>query len=123
MTQPLAFLVYEQLMPGSQLTNRLKDLGYRVHTLSDAAALVGEAEKEKPLVVIVDLASSTTDVNAVIQRLKANSATAHLPVLAFTTKSDQAVSDAAVAAGATLVAGSEAILAQLPQLLDQVLDS
>jgi len=122
MKQPLAFLVYEQLMPGSQLTNRLKDLGYRVQTLPDAAALVAEAEKEKPLVVIVDLTSSTTDVNAVIQQLKANTATAHLPVLAFSTKSDQAVQDAAVAAGATLVAGSEAILAQLPQLLDQVLD-
>lgn len=123
MTQPLALLVYEQLMPGSQLINRLKDLGYRVQTLSDAAALVAEAEKEKPLVVIMDLACRAADVNGVIQQLKAHAATAHLPVLAFTTNPAAAAQEAAVAAGATLVAGSEAILAQLPQLLDQVLDS
>lgn len=123
MTQPLAFLVYEQLMPGSQLANRLKDLGYRVQTLHEPAALVAEADKEMPLLVIVDLASATANVNAVIQQLKGNAATAHLPVLAFTVNTDQAIQDAAVAAGATLVAGSEAILAQLPQLLDQVLDT
>ena len=32
MTQPLALVWYEKLMPGSKLVNRLQDLGYRVLT-------------------------------------------------------------------------------------------
>ena len=44
MTQPLALVFYEKLMPGSQLVNRLQDLNYRVQavTIGVAAAMCAE---------------------------------------------------------------------------------
>ena len=38
MTQPLALVLYERLLPGSQLVNRLQDLNYRVQVIADAGA-------------------------------------------------------------------------------------
>ncbi|MBI3191157.1 MAG: response regulator, partial [Pedosphaera parvula] len=49
-------------------------------------------------------------------------ATAHLPILAFSGQKDDKLQAAARAAGATLVASKEGILAQLPMLLEQVLE-
>jgi CheY-like chemotaxis protein len=83
MTQPLALIVYERLLPGSQLVNRLQDLSYRVQTLGEAERLVECAEQAKALLVLVDLASTRSDVCAAIGRLKQNPATRHLPVIAF----------------------------------------
>jgi response regulator RpfG family c-di-GMP phosphodiesterase len=83
MTKPLALLVYEELLPGTQLANRLTDLGYRVHTLAPAAANIADAEREGPLVVVLDLVSKTSDPCTLIRALKDNPGTAHLPVLAF----------------------------------------
>ena len=39
--QPLALVLYEKLLPGTQLVNRLQDLNYRVQTVNDAALLTG----------------------------------------------------------------------------------
>jgi CheY-like chemotaxis protein len=122
MTSPLALLVYENLLPGSQLANRLRDLGYRVQTITDPEALVAQAEQDKPLVVLLDLASKSADTCDLIKRLKENSATAHLPVLAYTEQKNKKLQEAAIQAGATLVAVDTAILAQLPQLLEQALE-
>src|SRR6266850_298297 len=58
MTEPLAIVLYERLMPGSQLVNRLQDLKYRVQTVNDPALLVDCAEQAKPMLVLVDLESS-----------------------------------------------------------------
>ncbi|MBU6399946.1 MAG: hypothetical protein KGS61_06490 [Verrucomicrobia bacterium] len=121
MTKPLALIFYEQLLPGSQLVNRLQDLGYRVLTVTDMAQLIEQAEQAKPLVVITDLASSKQDLCGAIGRLRQNGATRHLPVLAFAPHRNARLQAAARTAGATLVASDTAILAQLPQLLDQVL--
>src|SRR3989442_450923 len=51
MTQPLALVLYERLLPGTQLVNRLQDLNYRVQTLSDPALLVDCAKQAKPMIV------------------------------------------------------------------------
>ena len=49
MTQPLALVLYEKLLPGSQLVNRLQDLNYRVQTIADAAsAAVLETKRDSP---------------------------------------------------------------------------
>jgi PleD family two-component response regulator len=122
MTEPLALLVYENLLPGSQLTNRLRDLGYRVTALTEPAQFVALAEAEKPMVVIIDLFSSTANICELIGQLKANPATQHLPVLGFTGAEKKDLQAQAQAAGANLVASDGAILEQLPQLLDAVLD-
>ena len=121
MTKPLALLFYENLLPGSQLVNRLQDLGYRVQTMADTRLLVEQAQQAKPLVVIVDLTSPEQDVCAAITAMKQQPATAHLPILAFTSRKNTRLQAAAQSAGATLVASDNAILDQLPQMLDQVL--
>jgi CheY-like chemotaxis protein len=121
MTKPLALLVYERLLPGSQLVNRLQDLGYRVLALNDLQLLVPQARQEKPLLALVDLAFRNTDACAAIRHLRGASETAHVPVIAFCDPAQLELQKAARAAGATLIAASDGILDQLPALLEQAL--
>ncbi len=121
MVKPLALVVYEKLLPGSQLVNRLQDLGYRVQTLADGGDLIEQAEKEKPLVIIIDLAGEGSERCAIIKALKANSATSHIPVLALADQQDQSLQAQAHDAGAALIASGTALLAQLPELLEHAL--
>jgi CheY-like chemotaxis protein len=124
MTKPLALISYEKLLPGSQLANRLRDLGYRVRVLDDPGQLPQIARREMPLVIVADLASEATDLCAIIRELKASDLTRHIPVLAFGRKQDRAFDEAAAAGAAlvALVALDDAITAQLPHLLEQVLE-
>ena len=133
MTQPLALVLYEKLLPGTQLrsaraelVNRLQDLNYRVQTLADAKLLVECAEQAKPMIVLVDLDSSRDQVNAAISRLKQNPATKHLPVIGFSAQ-NAAPSPGGEGRGegelpqTTLVVSEAAILNHLPQILEQAL--
>src|SRR5208282_3546063 len=115
MTQPLALVLYEKLLPGSQLVNWLQDLGYRVLTAPGAEALTACAEQEKPLVVLVDLSASRAKAPEAIGQLRKNAATSHLPVIAFADEKEQALQTAAREAGATLVVNEAAILSHLDQ--------
>jgi PleD family two-component response regulator len=121
MTKPLALILYEHLLPGSQLVNRLQDLGYRVMTIGNADKLMEEAEAAKPLLILADLACRKGDLCSAIGRLRQNRSTQHIPVLAYANPRSVRLQAAAREAGATLVASNTAILAQLPQLLDQAL--
>jgi CheY-like chemotaxis protein len=122
MTKPLALLIYEQLLPGSQLVNRLQDLGYRVQASSDLQTLVPLAQQEKPLVALVDLRFRKADACEAIRALRAQPDTAHVPVIAFSDPKNRALQAAAHSAGAALVAASDGILEQLETLLDRALD-
>ena len=121
MTQPLALVLYEKLLPGSQLVNRLQDLGYRVLTAPGAEALTACAEQEKPLIVLVDLSASRAKVADAVGQLRKNAATSHLPVIAFADEKEQALQTAAREAGATLVVNEAAITSHLQQFLDRAL--
>jgi CheY-like chemotaxis protein len=121
MTQPLALVLYDRLLPGTQVVNRLQDLGYRVQTLSEADRLVESAERVKPLLVLADLESSGNNICAALTRLKQNPATQHLPILAFGAENTPDLQAAARSAGVTLIAGEAAMLNHLPLLLEQVL--
>jgi len=121
MTQPLALVLYEKLLPGSQLVNRLQDMNYRVQAIADADRLVECAEQAKPMLVLADLESTRDSVCAAVARLRQNAATKHLPVIAFSGESAAELQAAARAAGATLVVTEVAILNHLPQFLDQAL--
>ncbi len=121
MTQPLALVLYEKLLPGTQLVNRLQDLNYRVQALADPGRLVECAEQAKPMLVLADLESSQNNVTAALARLKQNPATKHLPIVAFSREEAADLQAAARAAGATLLVSEAAILNHLPQLLDQAL--
>jgi CheY-like chemotaxis protein len=121
MMQPLALVLYEKLLPGSQIVNRLQDLSYRVAAIADATRLVECAEQTKPMLVLADLASGSNDVCAALAQLKQNEATKHLPIIAFSDEGAVELRAAAKTAGATLIVGEAAILNHLPQMLDQVL--
>ncbi len=122
MTKPLALIFYERLMPGSQLVNRLQDLGYRVTPCTDLSCLHSQVEQELPMIIVMDLNSERGDVNGVIKDIRNNEKTNHIPIVAFTSKLNKTGQDAAVEAGAKLVAVDEAILQQLPHLLEQALE-
>lgn len=122
MTSPLAILCYQKLFPGSQMVNRLEDLAYRVEVLNDASQLARMTQQLKPMVVLVDMDSSEHDVASEISSVCETTETAHIPVLAFAAGGNTAGQEAARSAGAKLVAGEDAILDQLPSLLDHVLD-
>ncbi|MCX6929081.1 MAG: hypothetical protein NT154_38580, partial [Verrucomicrobia bacterium] len=121
MTQPLALVLYEKLLPGSQLVNRLQDLSYRVQVIPDIDRLVECAEQAKPMLVLADLESKRNDVCAALARLKKNAATAHLPIIAFGGEGVADLFATAKSAGVTLVVGETAVLNHLPQLLEQAL--
>jgi CheY-like chemotaxis protein len=121
MTKPLALVLYEKLLPGSQLVNRLQDINYRVQAIADADRLVECAEQAKPMLVLADLESTKSNVCAAIARLRQSAATKHLPVIAFSGERAAELQAAARAAGATLVVTDAAILTHLPQFLDQAL--
>jgi CheY-like chemotaxis protein len=120
-TQPLALVLYEKLMPGSQLVNRLHDLNYRVQMLADANELAARAQSDGPMLIIADLASRSADICALIAEVRKDSVTAHIPILAFADATAEPLQTAARQAGATLVVSSSALVAHLPQLLEQVL--
>ena len=119
MTKPLALVLYERLMPGSQLVNRLQDLGYRTETVSDPKLLVEQAEKVKPMLVLADLEPASANVSDTLSRLKENSATSHVPIIAFCADSSADLSNKAKAA--TLVVTDTAISTHLPLFLDKAL--
>ncbi len=120
MTQPLAIVFYEKLMPGSQLVNRLQDLNYRVQAVTDAATLLSITQREMPMLVLADLASKA-DITRIIADLKADATTAHIPVIAFAEEKATAQLAAAQTAGAALAVSETALNSYLPQLLNQAL--
>ena len=120
-TQPLAIVFYESLLPGRQLANKLTDLGYRVQTATVAAGVADLVRKERPMVLIAQLGLRHGDFCGVIAELKKDPAVAHVPVIGYTSTKDKKLQDAAVKAGAKLVAADSAILDQLPHLLEHAL--
>lgn len=118
MTQPLALVFYERLLPGTQLVNRLQDIGYRVKTVHAAETLVATAEAEGPLVVFADLEATKSKVADGITQLKEHAATSHLPVIAFAPENKLAAHSPTAG---TMVVSDAALLGHLSQLLDQAL--
>lgn len=121
MNEPLALVCYERLMPGSQLVNRLQDVGYRVQTVGDARELPTTAEKAGALVAFVDVVARKADAAQAIARLREQAETQHLPVIAYAPEKETALQNAARAAGASLVVNDTALLMHLQPLLDQAL--
>ena len=118
-TQPLALIFYQKLLPGSTLANRLRDLNYRVHAAKDPGELVAVAQDEGPMVVLVDVSGEGDEICDAVRRLRSNDKTVHVPVLAFA--DDERRQELARAAGATMAAGDAALNTHFEQLLEQVL--
>ncbi|MCX8155831.1 MAG: hypothetical protein N3J91_05165 [Verrucomicrobiae bacterium] len=121
MTRPLVILVYERILPGSQLLNRFQDMGYRVLALNDPAGLVETARREGPLLAVVDMPFSQADAARAIAELRSSPDTQHVPVIAIVPALDKEMEQKAVASQATLVAHDNAILNHLDRFLQQAL--
>jgi CheY-like chemotaxis protein len=119
--QPRALVFYERLMPGSQLVNRLQDLNYRVLSLEALDRLDATVQRESPLLLFIDLVSNG-DICAAIASLRANPATAHLPVIAFAPEQSADLLTAAQKAGANIAVAETAVLNHLGPLINQALD-
>lgn len=122
MMKPLALIFYERLLPGSQLGNRLTDMGYRVQVLEEASLIPQSAKDQMPIILLVDLVSKRANICEIIKEVRRNESTAHLPIIGFAPQMDTKIQDQAVKAGATLVAVDDALLPQLPHLLEQALE-
>ena len=120
--EPLALLMYQKLLPGSQLVNRLQDLKYRVQTVGTPAELAEAALNFKPMVVLVDLGSANPELLREVQRLRELEETQHLPVIGFGDGNSVEAEKAALEAGVTLVVSEAAILSHLPQCLTKALE-
>jgi len=118
--QPLAIVFYERLMPGSQLVNRLQDLNYRVLAVSNPALLAAITKRETPLLLFVDL-EAHGDITGTIEKIRADDATSHLPIIAFAPDHKTEALAAAQKAGANLTVGESALSGHLQTLLDQAL--
>ena len=121
MTLPLALVFYEDLIPGSQLVNRLQDSHYRVQPVSKLDELADVATHAGPMLIFADLVSKKGDVCDVIRKLRGNPATAHIPIIGFADDAEEALQVAGRAAGATLVAADSALLTHLPQFIERAL--
>jgi len=118
--QSLAIVFYERLMPGSQLVNRLQDLNSRVLTVNNVALLAATAKRESPILLLIDL-DSGTDICGVIEKIKADAASNHLPIIAFAPDNRPELLTDAEKAGADFTVGETAIASHLPQLVDRAL--
>ncbi len=120
MTQPLALVLNERVLPGTRLVNRLQELNYRVKSISDPVQLLAAAEEAMPMLVFADLQPRGQDVCSAIGRLKQDPKTSHLPVIAFGAGTPE-LENSARQAGVTLVVAEAALLTHLPQFLEQAL--
>lgn len=121
MTKPMALLLHEKLMPGSQLVSRFEERDYRVATVSDPGQLAAAALQHQPMLVVADLTSRRGDVLAAIRDLRATEATLHVPVLAYTLHEDEKVRDAATQAGVTVLATDATIIPHLDHFIEHAL--
>ena len=119
MTQPLALIYYQKLLPGSTLANRLRDLNYRVHAAASPTELLSVAQSEGPMLLVVDVNAEEDEVGNLIRQLRSDARTAHVPILAFAESEEHQAR--ARTAGATLAASDSALNSHLEQLLEQVL--
>lgn len=120
-TKPLAIVFHESLLPGSQIANRLADTGWRVQTVNIAANVVSLVRREKPMLLVAELALRHGDFCGVIEELRRDPSVSHVPIIGYASLRNPKLHNDAIAAGARLVAADSAILDQLPQLLEHAL--
>ena len=111
---------YERLLPGSQLVNRLQDLSYRVLVVNNAELLPATVKRETPLLLFVDLAARG-EIGAAIEKIKADPATDHLPIIAFAPDNDPSLIKSAQKAGGLFPVTDTGLLNHLEQIIDQAL--
>ena len=119
MTQPLALIYYQKLLPGSTLANRLRDLNYRVHAAANLGELVSVSQTEGPMLLLIDASGEGEEVFDALRKLRSEAKTAHVPILAFAETEPRL--ESARTAGATVAATDAAMGTHFEQLMEQAL--
>jgi|YelNatPaOPRAMG01_1025707.scaffolds.fasta_scaffold01128_6 PleD family two-component response regulator len=125
MSEPIranAVLVIENLLLGNQLVNKLQDMGYIVHSFAGETDLLDFVKKTKPLLMVIELNLKKYDALNCIKLIKSDSSTAHVPILAVFSGKKSKIIDQAKEAGATMIASSAALIDQLNQIINQLLE-
>ena len=92
-------LVEDNEMNRDMLSRRLKRRGYDVLIAVDGQAGVESAASDAPDLVLMDMSLPVIDGWEATRRIKADAATAHLPVIALTAHAMAGDRDKAMAAG------------------------
>ena len=67
---------------------RLEAVGYEIVSANDGHEGVAKAKKEMPMLILLDVVMPRSNGFEALSRLKTDSATAHIPVIIITAKSD-----------------------------------
>ena len=121
MTQPLAILLNDRLLAGSQLVNRLQDLGYRVTTVDGPIGLLETCIREKPLLLFADVGGRGDTICTALRQLHEHAETSHIPVIATIPARSPETESAARESGAKVVVHDTVILAHLEQFIEAAL--
>ena len=81
------------------LTNRLRRAGFTVVVATDGTQGVAMATSEQPDLILMDLTLPDIDGEEATRRIKADSATKHIPVIALTANAMSGDREKAIAAG------------------------
>ncbi len=121
-TRPLLLLIADDLLFPSRIREAVKPLGLdlRVVATEAAARAVFASALPLPRAVLVNLNARRLDPAALIRALKADPATASVPLLAFAGHVETAKHEAARAAGADMVAANSSVSLHLGKLLDRL---
>jgi CheY-like chemotaxis protein len=112
--QPLVLLIPD-LFFSVKVADAARALGYQTREVANAAALAA-AVQEGVAGIVLDT-QERSDWQAAVRTLKADPATAHVPVLAFGSHVDVAASRSAVAAGCDRLVTRGKLSRELPELL------
>src|SRR5579862_4291427 len=97
----MVLLVDDQAMVALAVRRLLSDLpDIDLHYCSDPMDAVAEANKIKPSVILQDLVMPSIDGLELVQRFRANSATAETPIIVLSSEEDSEIKSRAFAAGA-----------------------
>ncbi|WP_372695711.1 response regulator [Immundisolibacter sp.] len=119
---PKILLVEDNEMNRDMLSRRLTRRGFEVLLAEDGAAGVARARSEAPALVLMDMSLPVLDGWEATRRLKADPATAGIPVIALTAHAMSEDRDRALAAGCddydTKPIDLERLLAKMNGLLE-----
>jgi CheY-like chemotaxis protein len=110
-------VVEDNEMNRDMLTRRLKRHGHRVLTAIDGAQGVAMATQEQPEIVLMDMSLPVLDGWEATRRLKADAATAGIPVIALTAHAMESDREQALAAGCD---DYDTKPIELPRLLEKI---
>ena len=113
--------MFDRLLPGSQLVNRMQDKGYRVITVAAPDQLIDACRRDKPILLIADVPERSDGVCAALTLLHQTPDTSHVPVIAVIPSDSPDTEQAARKTGAKLVVQDSVVLAHLEQFLEQAL--